>query len=161
MRVCALQSREYGCIFSRGTGPFSLADLKQKFLVMADMDYYRDGAPVFCDMSTVDFTDATGGEMLTAGRVEAAPLRNPAVRKVSLVAGSELAYGQLSVIAQMRSSETHHTRVFRTTSEALSWLAIPGVTDEVPPQIHERIDRVLHDDVFEGDGQTVIVIGDA
>lgn len=160
MRTCLYESQKFGCIFSRCTGRFDLDDLKDLFQSLSALEGYRDGVPVLCDMTEVDFSAATGLEMLSAGRTQAGDLRGPVMHRFALVAQDEGAFGQLSVIAQMRSNTTHTSRVFRTIADGLAWLMIPKLRGVVPNDIAAEMENTLQSNVHGISKRPLIVMKD-
>lgn len=113
-----------GCIFVKWTGSFSAAEGAAYYRAIAQLDGYRQGASVFHDVRLVD-ADVPSGEIravATAGPKDADPSN---VRKVAVLAPSDLTFGMMRMLAAMRERPGLVLNVFRDLDKAAEWLGLP------------------------------------
>ena len=143
MRTCIVQSHRLNCVVSKSDGKFALQDMQLKFQSIFQLELYAAGAPVLCDMRDVNFIDTSPADMLQVGRAEIEEPPENQTRKVAIIASSDLAFGQLSIMARLQQTADHLPMVVRSLQEALDWLDVSTSTRQVPGELLDLLANTL------------------
>jgi hypothetical protein len=104
--------------------------MQSLFRTLGTLDMY-DGARILHDMRNVDFSVPVDEVIKVA---HARPARKLDTR-LALLADTEVGFGMLRVIVAIRENASRTTNAFRSVSDALDWLNIPGIRGELPDGI--------------------------
>ena len=130
MHFCIVQVQQAGAIFVQSFGQFRPSDMQSLFKTLGTLDLY-EGARILHDMRNVDFSVPVDEVIKVA---HARPAKNLNTR-LALLANSEVGFGMLRVIVAIRENASRSTNAFRSVSDALDWLNIPGIRDRLPDGI--------------------------
>ncbi len=114
-----------GCIFIRWKGTFSSEEGATYYREIVGHESYQNGAHLFHDIRLVD-PDVPSPEIekaAIAGPQYAAP---NTVRKVAILAPSDLGFAMMRMLASMREHPGLTLSVFRDLEEAKAWLGLPA-----------------------------------
>lgn len=143
MKSVLIQSFHYNCIFRLSAGVYSSNHMKKGLESASNLQLFRTGAPIFCDMQNVEFPPLPTEDFIEVGRADVISPSIDQVRKVATIVASELAFGQLSVVAKLRERPSHVQSIFRSRREGLSWLEIPGISEALPEDIELELTQQL------------------
>ena len=138
MRSCIVQSRRLNCVFMRSEGLYDAAEMRRMIKGIMELELFQLGAPTLCDMRGLVFDPGTAS-VLEVGRTPVDPPSNAEERSVAMVAGSDLGFGMMRMLAAMREQPGHRPRVFRTLAEAGEWLGLDLPGEAFPEGIEEII----------------------
>lgn len=114
-----------GCVFVKWSGSFSAAEGAAYYREVARLDSYRRGASVFHDVRLVD-ADVPSGEIRAAAMAGPNDADPSNVRKVAVLAPSDLTFGMMRMLAAMRERPGLVLNVFRDIDKAARWLGLPA-----------------------------------
>ncbi|MEM7189903.1 MAG: STAS/SEC14 domain-containing protein [Pseudomonadota bacterium] len=132
MKICVIQVPNLGCMFVRFVGKLNLPDMQSMIQSVMRLDGYQNSV-ILQDMRNVDFDVP----MEVAHQVARARPENPLHSRLALVSEGDLGFGMIRVIASIREIDQYATRACRTIPEALEWLGIPGVNQQLPAEVEE------------------------
>ncbi len=114
-----------GCIFIRWSGTFSYEEGAAHYREIAGYESFQKGAHLFHDTRLVD-VDVPTSEVQKAATA-ASPKVDPAiVRKVAILASSDVGFGMMRMLASMRERPGLVLNVFRDLEETKAWLGLPA-----------------------------------
>ncbi|MEM1299900.1 MAG: hypothetical protein AAGH68_11545 [Pseudomonadota bacterium] len=142
MRSCIVQSWPHRCIFVRSVERVSGQDWRELIHHLMITECYELGFPVLHDMREADF-GTTSEDMLRPGRAAVEPTTPGLVRRVAMVASSDLAFGLMGIVGRLRDREHHQVRAFRTMGEATSWIDRPSFGDALPDDVEDILQGQL------------------
>ena len=130
MHFCIVQVQQAGAIFVQSFGQFRPNDMQAMFRTLGTLDLY-DGARILHDMRNVDFSVPVNEVIKVAHARPAVTLHT----RLALLADSEIGFGMLRVIVAIRENASRSTNAFRSVSDAMDWLNIPGIRSDLPDGI--------------------------
>ena len=136
MHFCIIQVQQAGAIFVKSFGQFRPSDMQSLFRTLGTLDLY-DGARILHDMRNVDFSVPVDEVIKVAHARPAKTLHT----RLALLADTEVGFGMLRVIVAIRENASRTTNAFRSVSDALDWLNIPGIRGELPDGIVRVLSR--------------------
>lgn len=144
MRSCIVQSWPHRCIFVRSVERVSGQDWCELIHHLMMTECYELGYPVLHDMREADF-GTTSRDMLRPGRAAVEPTTPGMVRRVAMVAGSDLAIGLMGIVGRLRDRDHHQVRAFRKMQEATTWIDRPGFGNALPVDVDDILARQMTD----------------
>ena len=114
-----------GCIFIRWSGTFSSEEGAAHYREIAGYESFQKGAHLFHDTRLVD-VDVPTSEVQKVATAASPKVEPDVVRKVAILASSDLGFGMMRMLALMRERPGLVLDVFRDLEEAKAWLGLPA-----------------------------------
>ncbi len=114
-----------GCIFIRWSGTFSSEEGAAHYREIAGYESFQKGAHLFHDTRLVD-VDVPTSEVRKVATAPSSKVDPDVVRKVAILASSDLGFGMMRMLAVMRERPGLVLNVFRDLEEAKAWLGLPA-----------------------------------
>lgn len=117
--------KELGCVFVRWRGTFSAQEGAAHYREVTERESYRGGGSVFHDCRLVN-ADVPMSEIEKVALSGPHPTNTTNVRKVAILASSDLGFGMMRMLAALRERPGLILNVFRDLEEAKAWLGLPA-----------------------------------
>jgi len=114
-----------GCIFIRWRGTFSSREGAAHYRELADYKSFQQGSNLFHDVRLAN-TDVASSEIREVATARSQNLDPDIMRKVAILAPSDLSFGMMRMLAAMRERPGLVLDVFRDLEEAKAWLGLPA-----------------------------------
>ena len=114
-----------GCIFIRWRGTFSYEEGVAHYREIARYESFRQGSHLFHDVRLAD-VNVPVSEIREVARAESPKVKSDNVRKVAVLAQSDLGFGMMRMLAAMRERPGLILNVYRDLEDAKAWLGLPA-----------------------------------
>ncbi|MEM7059958.1 MAG: hypothetical protein AAF557_20440 [Pseudomonadota bacterium] len=142
MKFCLVQALEQNCLFIRSAGQYDAKHVRQMIKAASSLDFYQRRVTIMYDMRLVHFTlDPAAIDWLVQTLPDV-----PKHSDTAMVAETDIGFQMISLYAERRSAIPQALGAFRTMDDALKWLRVPGVDDEIPSDISDILDKAFDEE---------------